>query len=130
MIEQTEMIVTEWHYHPPAGRPVIDNEIQGFTSLAVMKKKAPTKKGVAFRFTARFVFEGKTILDYIGEDSYVIDLEDVIDKNELLKMIRNSFSKFKEKFELRKLNTVLHSSSIRSLDESKIDLDVILSLLA
>jgi hypothetical protein len=129
MIEQTEMVVTEWHYHPPHGMPVVDKEVQGFTSLDVMKKTASTKKGIAFRFTARFVFENKTILDYVGEDSYVIDFEDVIDKNELLRMIRNSFSKFKEKFEFRKLNTVLHSSSLRALDESKIDLDVILPLL-
>lgn len=129
MIEQTEMIVTEWHYHPPSGLPVVDREIQSFTELDVMRKRASTKKGIACRFTARFVFENKTILTYVGEDSYVIDFADVVDKNELLEMIRNSFSKFKEKFELRKLNTVLHNSSIRALDESKMDLNAILPLL-
>ena len=129
MIEQTEMIVTRWDYTPPAGMPVIDKDIRSFIELDVMKKRASTKKGIACRFTARFTFENKTILTYAGEDSYVIDLEDVIDKNELLRMIRNSFSKFKEKFELRKMNTVLHSSVIRTVDESKIDLDAILPLL-
>ena len=128
MIEQTELLITEWHYHPPAV-PVDDQDIQSFTSLDVMRKRASTKKGIACRFSARFVFENKTILDYVAEDSYVIDFEDVIDKNELLKMIRNSFSKFKDKFELRKLSTVLYNRSIRALDESKMDLDAILPLL-
>ena len=129
MIEQTEMIVTEWKYSPPSGVPVVDKEIQSFTELDVMKKRASTKKGIAFRFTASFIFENKTILHYVGEDSYVIDFEDVVDRNELLRMIRNSFSKFSEKFELRKLNTVLHSKSIRPLDEYRINLDTILPLL-
>lgn len=129
MIEQTEMVVSSWHYHPPAG-PVDDNDdIRNFTSLDVMKKRASTKKGIACRFTCKFVLNEKTILEYVAEDSYVIDLEDVIDRTELLTMIRNSFSKFKEKFELRKLNTVLYNRSIRPLAESKIDLDAMLPLL-
>jgi hypothetical protein len=129
MIEQTEMVVTEWHYHPPSGIPVADKDIQAFTELDVMKKRASTKKGIACRFTATFIFEKKTILKYVGEDSYVIDLEDVVDRNELLRMIRNSFSKFKEKFELRKMNTVLYNIPLRPLDESKLDIDAVLPLL-
>jgi hypothetical protein len=44
-------------------------------------------------------------------------------------MIRNSYAKFKEKFDLRKLGTVLHDKSLTLLDESNIDLDAILPLL-
>ena len=94
-----------------------------------MKKRAATKKGIACRFSCRFVIENETILEYVAEDSYVIDLADKIDKNELLTMIRNSYSKFKEKFDLRKLGTVLQDKSIGALDETKIDLDAILPLL-
>ena len=109
------MVVTQWDYTPTQGVPVADNVVQSFIELDIMKKRVSTKKGIACRFTASFFFEEKAVLVYAGEDSYVIDLGDTIDKNELIKMIRNSFSKFTEKFELRKLNTVLHSNSIRTL---------------
>lgn len=129
MIEQTELIVTEWHYHPPADQMGMIEKISQNTSLDVMKKTASTKKGIACRFTCRFVIEHEIMLEYVGEDSYVIDLEDVIDRNELLTMIRNSYSKFKEKFDLRKIGTVLQNKSLRALDESSIDIDAILPLL-
>jgi len=128
MIEQTELVVIEWHYHPPVNSLEAE-KISNFTSLDVMKKRAATKKGIACRFSCRFVIDNETILEYVTEDSYVIDLADIIDKNELLTMIRNSYSKFKEKFDLRKLSTVLRDKSIRPLDETKIDLDAILPLL-
>lgn len=63
------------------------------------------------------------------EDSYVIDLADIIDKNELLTMIRNSNSKVKENFDLRKLGTVLQNKSLIALNESGIDLNAILPML-
>jgi len=44
-------------------------------------------------------------------------------------MIRNSFSKFNEKFELRKLGTLLQNKTLTAVDKSKIDLDAILPLL-
>jgi hypothetical protein len=129
LIEQTELIVTAWEYKAP-GRPVgLDDIIENYISLETMKKTAATKKGVAFRFTTIFIFESETILEYVGEDSYVIDFEDRVDKNEVTKMIRNSYSKFTEKFEFKKIGTVLHNRSIRKLDESAIDLDAILPLL-
>ena len=129
MIEQTELVVSEWHYHPPVNSIDAVEKISDFTSLDVMKKRAATKKGIACRFSCRFVLENETILEYVAADSYVIDLADIIDKNELLTMIRNSYSKFKEKFDLRKLSTVLRDKSLRPLDEMKIDLDAILPLL-
>jgi hypothetical protein len=43
-------------------------------------------------------------------------------------MIRNSFSKFKERFDLRKLGTALEDKTLRPLDESQINLDAILLL--
>src|ERR1700712_1595051 len=98
MIEQTELIVSEWHYHHPSSAVGME-KISQTISLDVMKKTASTKKGIACRFTCRFSIEDETILEYVGEDSYVIDLEDMVDKNELLTMIRNSYSKFKEKFD-------------------------------
>ena len=129
MIEQTELIVTRWHYQPPANSMAAQEKISNFTSLDVMKKRAGTKKGIACRFSCRFVIENETILEYVAEDSYVIDMGDVIDKNELLKMIRNSYSKFKEKFDFRKSGTVLWNKSLRALDETGIEFDAILPLL-
>ena len=107
MIEQTELIVTEWNYHPPAGFNEATEKILSFTALDIMKKRAATKKGIACRFTCYFIIGQERILDYMGEDSYVIDLPDAIDKRELLIMIRNSFSKFRDKFDVRKLGTIL-----------------------
>ena len=129
MIEQTELVVTEWHYHEPVITSEKEEKISQLISLDVMKKRAPTKKGIACKFTCRFFSEGETILEYVGEDSYVIDFEEVIDKNELLKMIRNSYSKFKEKFDLRKMSTALQNRSLKALDETSIDIDAILPLL-
>ena len=129
MIEQTELVVTQWHYHEPVITSKKEEKISQLISLDVMKKRAPTKKGIACKFTCRFFSEGETILEYVGEDSYVIDFEEVIDKNELLKMIRNSYSKFKEKFDLRKMGTALQNRSLKALDETSIDIDAILPLL-
>ena len=129
MIEQTELIVTEWHYYPP-GRAIDEKEfISELTTLDVQKKRAPTKKGIAFRFSCRFTFENKLILNYVGEDSYVIDFHEVIDEHELLTMVRNSFSKFKDRFDFRKLATVLQTRSLRPLDESMINIASMLPLL-
>ncbi|KAA9040680.1 hypothetical protein FW778_01170 [Ginsengibacter hankyongi] len=129
MIEQTELIITEWNYQPPLNYNEAEDKILSFTSLDVMKKRAPTKKGIACRFTCQFVIGHTTILEYVGEDSYVIDLPDVIDKRELLIMIRNSYSKFQEKFDLRKFGTILQGRTLAPLDESQIGLDSILPLL-
>jgi len=130
MIEQTELIVTKWQYHPPVN-PIEEEpeKLSSFISLDVMKKSATTKKGIACRFTIRFVFENDTILEYVGEDSYVIDLQDIIDKNELQRMIRNSYSKFNEKFEFKKLATVFRNKSLLPFDETKYDLNPVLLLL-
>lgn len=129
MIEQTELIVSEWHYQPPMNSIYEGKSLVSSLTLDVMRKRAANKKGIACRFSTRFTIENETILEYVGEDSYVIDLADVIDKRELLTMIRNSYSKFKEKFELRKSGTVLWDKSLSLLDESKLDLDSILPLL-
>ena len=129
MIEQTPLVITEWTYRPPVGELGEGEKIISHTYLDVMKKRATTKKGIACRFSCGFVAGDKSILVYVAEDSYVIDFEDVIDKKELLTMIRNSFSKFKEQFEFRKLGTVLQDKSLIPLDESKIELDAILPLL-
>ncbi len=129
MIEQTEMMVTNWHYHPPL-KPITDEtKIISYTDFDVMRKKAPTKKGIACRFSCQFKMGDETVLEYVGENSYVIDFEDVIDKQELIKMIRNAFEKFNEKFNFRKLGTVLADKTLSPLNESLIDLDAILPLL-
>jgi hypothetical protein len=94
-----------------------------------MRKRAPTKKGIACQLTATFIYENKTILEFIGEDSYVIDFEDAVDKSELLNMIRNSFTKFEEKFNFRKLGTVLFNRSLQPLNENMLDLEPIIPLL-
>ena len=112
MIEQTALNVTEWHYHPPMNPGIGDEKIAGFITFDIMKKRASTKKGIACRFSCRYVLGKETILEYIAEDSYVIDLEDVIDKNELMIMIRNSYSKFNEEFEMRKMGTFLQNKTL------------------
>lgn len=126
MIEQTELMVTTWQLYPS----VIDiTKLTNSTTLDVMKKRAATKKGIACKLSCRFLNGNEPVLDYVGEHSYVIDLDDVIDKNELLKMIRNSFSNFNEKFEWRKLGTPLQNTKLYPLNETNIDLDAILPLL-
>jgi hypothetical protein len=126
MTEQTEMLVTNWQFHTS------ENELENLTNITtlnVMKKRAPTKKGIACRLSCRFVSGNQPVLDYVAEHSYVIDLADIIDKNELLKMIRNSFSNFTEKFDFRKLGTILQNEHLSPLDENYINLDPIIPLL-
>ena len=128
MIEQTELVVDEWIYIPPANLSP-DDVINSDLTLEVMKKSAPSKKGLACRFTSRF-FTGKdTILLYVARDSYVIDLDDKVDANEIHRMIRNSYSKFKEKFDFRKLGTVLQNTQLKILDESRVNINEILYFL-
>ncbi len=44
-------------------------------------------------------------------------------------MLRNSFANFEEKFEFRKLGTILQNENLRPPDETVIDLDRIVPLL-
>lgn len=129
MIEQTPLVVNEWDYHPPSLSKESGEKISQFIDLEVMKKRAADKKGIACRFSSRFTLNKETLLEYVAEDSYVIDLADKIDKTELLNMIRNSYSKFIEKFDFRKIGTVLQETSLTPLDEKNLNLDVILHLL-
>jgi hypothetical protein len=129
MIEQTEMVVSTWHYQPPS-KPITENSrVVSFTNFDVMRKRASTKKGIACRFTCHFKIDEEMVLEYVGENTYVIDLEDTIDRNELLRMIRNAFSIFKEKFDFRKLGTGLSDKTLSPLNESVIELDTILAML-
>ena len=129
MIEQTDLIVSEWIYTPPVNASDAGEKLTSHISLEVMKKRAADKKGIACRFSCRFVNGSETILLYVAEDSYVIDLADSIDKSEMLNMLRNSYAKFTEKFEFRKLGTVLQDKKLTALDEKNIDIDAILPLL-
>jgi hypothetical protein len=129
MIEQTELIVSKWYFHlPNIGNNIA--HLSNTTTMDVMQKRNAIKKGIACRLNCRFVNGEEPVLDYVAEHSYVIDFDDIIDKNELLKMFRNSFSNFEEKFEFRKLGTILQNEKLRPLDETVIDLDTILPLLA
>ena len=129
MIEQTELIVSKWEYQPPLN-PIGDGEnLTSTISFEVMKKRRADKKGIACRFSCEFIFEGQTILKYVGADSYVIDLRDVIDLAELRTMAQNSYTKFKEKFDFRKLGTVLQDKTLATFDEKMYDLQPILALL-
>lgn len=129
MIEQTPMVISSWEYKEP-NRPIEhDDLVENYISIEVMKKRASTKKGIAFRFRTTFVFDNETILDYTGEDSYVIDFEDIVDKAEVVNMLRNTYAKFVDKYEFRRLGTALYNRPIRSLDESTVDLDAIVALL-
>jgi hypothetical protein len=128
MIEQTEMIVTKWYFHLSN----ISNNIEHLTNsttIDVMQKRNSIKKGIACRLNCRFFNGDEQVLDYTAEHSYVIDFDDTVDKPELLKMFRNSFLNFEEKFELRKLGTVLQNEKLRPPDETMIDMDAIIPLL-
>ena len=127
MIEQTELIITKWHFHLPE----INNhdQLNNTTTMEVMQKRNSIKKGLACRLNCRFTNSEGPVLDYEAEHSYVIDFDEIIDRNELLKMFRNSFSNFEEKFEFRKLGTILQNEKLRQMDETLIDVDAILPLL-
>jgi hypothetical protein len=122
------MMVTCWHFHL-ANISNNMKQLTNTTSIDVMQKRNALKKGLACRLNCRFMHGDKPVLDYSAEHSYVIDFENIIDKHELLKMFRNSFLIFEEKFELRKLGTVLHDEKLRPPDETFIDLDSVLPLL-
>jgi hypothetical protein len=128
MIEQTEMMVTVWNFFPCPDTVEI-KRLTNHTTLEVMKKRASTKKGIACRLSCHFSIGNKPVLDYVAEHSYVIDLDDIIDMNELKNMIKNSFSNFNEKFEFRKLGTLVQNSRLTPLDETKLDLHEVLLLL-
>jgi hypothetical protein len=129
MIEQTALVVSKWKYAVPANQVADAAAFTSETELDVMRKRTATKKGIACRFTSRFYFKDASILEYVGEDSYVIDLADEIDGKELQTMISNSFSKFKDQFDFRKLGTVLQNISLPAFDEKKYDLSPVLLLL-
>lgn len=130
MIEQTELIINTWLYLPPANITEPDEtRLSGLISLDVMKKRAPEKKGIACRFTCNFTYNNEPLLEYVAEDSYVIDLADVIDKNELHTMIRNTYTKFKEKFDFMKMSTILYNIPLQHFDETRYELDPVLELL-
>jgi len=130
MIEQTELVISKWDYQPPQN-PVDDPEekLTSYITLDVMKLRAARKKGIACRFTCEFIFEKRTLLEYVAANTYVIDLPDVIDRNELQTMIQNTYTIFKEKFDLRKLGTVLQDKTLLPFDETRYDLDPVLALL-
>lgn len=128
MIEQTDLVVTEWIYIPPTNfseKDVISSKVM----FDVMPKRAADKKGIACRFSYKFLNGNDTILLYIAEDSYVIDLEDHVDEAEILKMVKNTYSKFNQTFDIRKLDTVLRNKALMPLNESGVDLHAIYHLL-
>lgn len=122
------MMVTTWKFFS-SGNDLEIEKLTNFTTLEVMKKRAPEKKGIACRLSCRFMYGNEKVLDYVAEHSYVIDHDDMIDMDELMKMIKNSFSDFNEKFEFRKLGTVVQNNKLTPLDETKLDLNEVLLLL-
>jgi hypothetical protein len=128
MIEQTEMIVTKWYFHLSNISNSLE-QLTNTTTMDVMQKRNSSKKGIACRLNCQFKNGDEPILDYTAEHDYVIDFDDVVDKPELLRMFRNSFANFEERFDLRKLGTVLQNESLRPMDETIIDADTVLPLL-
>lgn len=128
MIEQTEMMVTQWYFHL-ANISNTPEQFSNTTTMDVMRKRNAIKKGLACRLHCRFSNSRGPVLDYVAEHSYVIDFDEVIDRNELLKMFRNSFSAFEEKFNLRKPGTILQNQTLQPMDETVIDVGAILPLL-
>ena len=130
MIEQTELLVSKWEYNPPLNTlEDTPDKLTSYITLDVMKLRAASKKGIACRFTCEFVFENRTLLEYVATNTYVIDLPDLIDRNELQTMIRNTYGLFKDKFDIRKLGTALQDKTLLPFDESRYDLEPVLALL-
>lgn len=129
MIEQTDLVINKWNYQPPANSIEAGSALSSFLTLDVQRKRTATKKGIACRFTCEFVFEKQTILEYVAGDTYVIDLPDVIGISDLHTMAKNSYSKFKEAFDLRKLGTVLQDKTLLPFDEKMYDFGPVLALL-
>ncbi len=129
MIEQTELVVTKWQYQPPLNAIEDEGKLTSYITLDVMRKRTATKKGIACRFTCEYIFEQQTLLEYMAEDSYVIDLADEVDRDELQTMIKNTYSKFKEKFDFKKLGTVLQNTSLIPFNEKTYDLEPVLLLI-
>ncbi|MBU9935178.1 MAG: hypothetical protein KTQ13_00890 [Ferruginibacter sp.] len=130
MIEQTELLVSKWEYNPPLNTlEDTPDKLTSYITLDVMKLRAASKKGIACRFTCEFVFEKRTLLEYVAANTYVIDLPDLIDRNELQTMIRNTYGLFKDKFDIRKLGTALQDKTLLPFDESRYDLEPVLALL-
>ena len=129
MVEQTPLVLVEWIYLDPG---IINNEkdvIANTTAFEVMKKLKGNKKGLACRFGTLITVNGKIYLNFIAEDSYVIDMADIIDRKELITMISNSYSKFEAEFNKRKFTTAFISYSLGPFYAEKVDLDTILPLL-
>lgn len=129
MIEQTELVVTKWEYQEPINEIEDPEKLTSYITLDVMRKRTATKKGIACRFTCEYIFELQTVLEYMAEDSYVIDLADEVDREELQTMIKNTYSKFKEKFDFKKLGTVLQNTSLAPFNEKTYDLEPVLLLI-
>ena len=130
MIEQTDLIITKWNYDAALQHADdTTNKYLGTISLQVMKKRTAEKKGIACRFSCVYTLDEKIILECAGEDSYVIDVRDVIDHNELHTMLQNSYSKFKEKFDFRKMITILWNQHLPTFNEKLYDVEPVLQLL-
>ncbi len=129
MIEQTPLAVVEWIYLDPGNIDREKDVVANTTSFAVMKKRKGEKKGIACRFTSLLTVNNKIYLNYIGEDSYVIDLADTIEKSELVTMISNSYEKFEAEFNKRKFTTAFISYSLGPFHVNQVDFDAILPLL-
>ena len=128
MIEQTDLVVDEWIYLPPA---IVENAeaISSDVSLQVQRKSASTKKGLACRFTCVIQYQSTVILSFIAQDSYVIDLDDVVEADEVRRMIKNSYSKFKEKYNFKRLGTVLQDIELGEYNEQILDVEEIVGFL-
>ena len=129
MIEQTPLVTVEWIYLDPG---IINKEkdvVTNTTSFEVMKKSKGDKKGLACRFGTLVKVNDKIYLNFIAEDSYVIDMADVIDKKELTTMISNSHSKFEAEFNKRKFTTAFISYTLSPFYVEKVDFDAMLPLL-
>jgi len=129
MIEQTPLKVVEWIYLDPG---VIDKEkdpVANSTSFDVMKQRKGDKKGLSCRFSTQVKVNDKIYLNYIAEDSYVIDLADNVDRAELVTMVTNSYGKFEAEFNKRKFTTAFISYTLSPFNVNLVDFAAILPLL-
>ncbi len=129
MIEQTALEVFTWKYQEPANMVFDESKLTSNLEFHVQKRRNSEKKGLACRFSCVFMLDGHMLLEYVAGDTYVVDFEDVVDYNELMTMVRNSFEKFKQTFDLRKLLTILNTKTLTPFNDRAYDWEPVLELL-
>lgn len=120
MISSTPLHVIHWDY-TPLSRTMMLEDSYSMTPLKAIGKSNTDKKSIGFRFHHRRFKDNIVMFSYIGEVTYIIDKEDIINSEEMIKMFMSAYYKYRDYFEKRASGTPLQLSPLKLWDESKID---------